>query len=210
MTDHEKWLKWLATEQEKNYYKDILKQIKEQDKKFLLTPDEEFRFRPLEFSNINDIKIIITDTEPQVEAYAADGLSWSSLDGTTKEMELLYKKLYLETKVIYNQKDNSKDRWMQQGILLLNMELTKTCDKGIQDTIWEPFTISVLQYFLNEPQKRFFLFLDQQTEWNPLSNPYNHPIIQSQIKSRNQSPKQFFVPINDFISCYYGTEIDWR
>lgn len=205
MNKHEMWLKWLKEEKRQIYFQDILKRVEKIEKAHLLYPSLEDRFASLNFPDITQIKAIITESRPMVEPYAADGLAWSSLDLPTQEMQLMYKKLYQELGIIYNQLDHTKNRWASQGILLLPIELTSPLDQSLQTTLWEEFTFSVLQAFLNSSQKRYFLFLDEQQDWRVLNNPYHHPILNTSI----YSTEPIFLPITDFISRHYGIIMDW-
>lgn len=209
MTNHEQWLAWLEGQQQQDYYKRILDTVQSQEKKYVVTPDSEYRMRPFQFSNIDDIKVIITDTEPKFEPYAADGLAWSTLDEPNRRLGLLYKKLYDEIGVTYNQLDNAKDRWEQQGILLLNMELTRILNQKSTKSPWLPFTLKVIQYFLNQKQPRAFLFLDEQTISANLSFNDNHLIIFSNVLHPTFSTTSMFFSINQFITRHYDIDIDW-
>jgi Uracil DNA glycosylase len=205
MTKHEKWLIWLEEEKNKDYYKAILKKLAEEEKNNLFTPDPEYRLRALEFSDIEKISLIITATKPIIEPYAADGLAWSSLDSRVPTIYgLLYKKLYNELGIIYDQSDHSKEHWEKQGILLLNRELVAPVEKKAYN-LFEDFTYNVLQYFLNDNQRRAFLMLDEQCEWEVFSNPYNHLIVTENIFSK----KHIFNIITSYLRSHCGVNIDW-
>ena len=208
MTNHERWLKWLANEQEQSYYKAILALVKEQEKKFLVTPDPEYRLRALKFDNIDDIKVIITDTEPRVQPYAADGLAWSTYDEPDRMLSLIYKKLYRELGVVYNQEDNTKDRWAEQGILLLNMEQTRPLVKKTAQWPWQKFTLRILQYFLNLDEPKAFLLLDKQSK-NIQLNDGKHLVLRRDIDSQDFLQISTFSLIDNFLARHYGVEIDW-
>lgn len=205
MRKHEAWLRWLKEEQEKDYYKRIEGRVKELERIHLLYPNREDRLSPLNFSDIAQIKVVITESRSMVEPYAADGLAWSSLDLPTQSMLLLYRKLYEELGVIYDQTDHSKQRWAGQGVLLLPIELTSFADGEQHTTLWEDFTFSVLQALLWSEQPRFFLLLDEQKEWRVLENPHGHPILESSIHEK----EPLFFPIQQFLERHYETMIDW-
>lgn len=212
MSKHDDWLEWLEEEKKKDYYKEILKEVALLDKKEFVTPDPEFRLRALEFENIEDIMVIITDVQPMPDSHAADGLALSALDEATPRMQEVYKTLYNELGVIYDQGDNSKDRWAEQGVLLLNRELTRPESSPIKKPkpkrIWSPFTQRVLEYFINDSQKRIFVYLDPSAQWNPRENPHKHPIIMP-FDRRTEEVKPFFQKVNNFVCCHYNVYIDW-
>lgn len=205
MSKHEAWLKWLKEEQERDYYKRIEKRVKELERVHLLYPEEKDRFSSLNFSDITQVKVVITESRSIVEPYAADGLAWSSLDLPTQPMLLLYRRLYEELGIIYDQTDHSKQRWADQGVLLLPIELTSFADGERHETLWEDFTFSVLQALLYSEQPRFFLLLDEQKEWRVLKNPHGHPILESSI----HEDVPLFFSIQQFLERHYETTIDW-
>lgn len=214
MTKHEYWRRWLEEERSKPYYKQIYQELRKLGKDYLIFPDRSLYERVLDFPNIEDIKIIITDSQPTVEPYAADGLAWSSLDLPTHAMQGLYRKLYDDLRVTYDQSDHKKDRWAEQGVLLLNMELTSLSTPEMTPTIWEGYTLSILQALLLSPQPRFFLFFDEQTLWSELSNPHRHMIVRGEFNGRSikviEGPSDFFRKIDTFTERHYSTIIDWR
>ena len=206
--EHEAWLSWLEEEKKKDYFLDILDSLRKEDREYIISPDREYIFRALEFDNITDIKVILTHSGVDIPCYAADGLAWSSMDLPSKDMLLLYNKIYKDTNMIYDQTDHQKDRWFKQGVLLLNMELTKSEGKSKEDivTLWEPFTISVLEYFLQSQQPRAFILLDESTKWHYLPSPHQHLIIEESLGGKQ---KPIFKVVNDFIEQHYGVIIDW-
>lgn len=206
MTKHEAWLKWLEEEQKKEYFQRILGQVRKLERDTLLYPEREDWFRPLSFSNIEQVKVVITETRPSVEPYAADGLAWSSLDLPSHAMQVMYRKLYNELGVTYNQLDHTKDRWAEQGILLLPIELTATSNPIRAQSVWEEFTFSVIEVLMQSKQTRFFLFLDDQHEWRALNNPHHHPTLSATIYDNTP----IFSPVDNFVTSHYGVTIDWR
>lgn len=208
MTNHEIWLNKLEGEKTKPYFQNILSLVKEDKKQYVVAPDREDWLRALEFPNIDDIKVIITDSKSTVPSYSQDGLAWSSMDLPSKDMLLLYNKIYKDTNMVYDQTNHQKDRWVKQGVLLLNMELTTSEGKSKEDitTLWEPFTISVLEYFLQSQQPRAFILLDESTKWHYLPSPHQHLIIEESIRGKQ---KPIFKVVNNFIEQHYGVIIDW-
>ena len=212
---HDKWLEWLSEETHKPYFQAILEKAEQLNRTSLITPDRDKWFRTLLFEDIAKIHTIIICNRPYIYSYAADGLGLSCIDEADYEMGLLYRKLDRELGVIYNQEDNTKDRWLEQGVLILPIELTAFDGKRNDHSIlWRPFTQAVLRYFIEDDQRRAFIFLDSHSPYMPalfvdkLERP--HLYIQVDIHSPNFLRTPLFIPLNNFIAKYYSRNIDWR
>lgn len=208
MTNHEAWLSWLEEEKGKGYFKKIESELARIGRDYLIWPEPADRFRALDFENIDNIKVILVGTRPISPAYCADGLSWSSLDQIDRKMGRLYRKIYEDLGVIYDQGDNTKDRWVKQGILPLNMELTT--HGGESRTLWTDFTSAVLRYFFNLDRPIVFLFFDSITPWIYWQswNKKGHPVIQWDI-AEGRTFQPIFSRVNNYLRKTYSTEIDW-
>lgn len=212
MTKHDEWRIWLADEMDKPYFKDILKKLKDKEEDYLIIPDKEYIMRALEFPEIEDIKVIITGDKPPLEAVAADGLAFSSLDKPTLAMKNIYGKIWNELQVRYDANDHTKDRWVSQGVLLLNMELTLALGERHPDNLWEPFTTRVLEYFLKDDQPRAFLFFDGTTAWVQFRTDINdkHLLITTTpygLTFKEDIP--VFRRVKKFLLKHYKAEINW-
>lgn len=213
MTSQEKWLRWLEEEKEKDYYKRILRRVNELEKETLITPSEKYVMRALNFSNIDDIKVILTADRPFRESYAADGLAFSSLDESDREMQNLYKLLYNELNIVYDQQDNDKTKWEKQGILLLNRELSQPEGYHNIEPLWSQFTRNVIRYFLDQEQPRAFIFMDSYFRWEQelRSNlSPQHLIIHNELKGSFFFNIATFNPVNEFIRNNYSYVLNWN
>jgi uracil DNA glycosylase len=214
LTRHEKWQAWLENELRQPYAQRIIETAKNLDKNFILSPDRDLWFRSLEFPDITKIHTIITSSRPHKEAYASDGLAFSSIGEADRETGFLYRKLYSELGVIYDQYDNSKTRWLEQGVLCLPIELTTKSGQGHDQTqLWYPFTTRVLRYFIEENQNRAFIFLDQYSQKNYNlfydRNERPHFYYLEDIRFPDFLKRPLFKDLNKFIWENYQKEIDW-
>ena len=211
---HSKWRKWYENEMQQPYFTKILETAEQIDNKEMLSPDRTLWLKALEFPDISKIHTIIIASKPYNDAYAADGYAFSCIDEADYEMGLLYRKLNNELGVVYDQFDNSKERWVQQGILPLCIELTAKCGQFMDNSmLWRPFTTKVLRYFLDDDQLRAFIFLDRYSS-QILDLFYDkhekeHLIIQQDIRKPEFQTAAIFNPVNNFIMRNYSLNIDW-
>lgn len=212
---HKKWREWYENEIRQPYFIKIMETAKKIDDEEMLSPDQEFWLKALEFEDISKIHTIIIASRPYNDAYAADGYAFSSIDEADHEMGLLYRKLNSELGITYDQNDNSKEKWVKQGILPLCIELTAKCGQFMDNTmLWRPFTVRVLRYFLEDDQLRAFVFLDRYSS-GILDLFYDkdkkeHLIIQQDIRKPNFQTAAIFNRVNDYVTRNYSFNIDWR
>lgn len=215
MNRHEKWLNWYNNEKKQPYFKDIYNRALKLNEEVLLSPEPQYWFRALDFDDISKIHTVIIASRPFNDAYAADGYAFSCIDEADREMGLLYRKLYNELGVVYDQYDNSKQRWAEQGVLLLCMELTTQCGKFKDDTrLWTPFTQRVLRYFIEDDQLRAFVFLDRYSSHIPAlfadKPEREHLYLNYDIRTPEFQRAAIFTPVNNFIMSNYSRNIDWH
>lgn len=216
MTENERWKKWLDNEMSKDYFLNIEKKFECLNQKVELSPIREYWYNSiLNIDDINNIKVIITGNKPYYESYAADGYAYSSNDDIDIEMGLLYKKIYQDLGITYNQDDNTKKRWLDQGILCFPMQFTTISgNKKSSFDDWLPFTSKVINYLICDKRPKAFIFLDRYTKriphflWNKKSLP--HLFIQQDINYINFNTEPIFSKVNDFIKNIYNYEIKWQ
>lgn len=215
MNRHEQWREWYENEKKQPYFQAIYRQALEMDSHTLLSPDPAYWLRAFEFDDFTKIHTLIIGNRPHHHAYASDGYAFSSIDDPDREMGLLYRKLYDELGIVYNQEDNSKERWVKQGILPMNIELTTISGNPLNtERLWYPFTRRVIRYFIDDIQLRAFIFLDRFTPYMPelfvdkLSK--EHLYVNCHLWSTDFQSKKIFTPVNDFIEKNYSYRIDWQ
>ena len=209
----EQWTQWLKEETKKEYFKCILKQVKELNKTAVLSPDETLWFKSLEVQDISKVHTVIIGNRPYCDAYAADGYAFSSMDSADQEMLRLYQKIYQDTQIKYDSSDNSKERWVEQGILLLNLELTRQSGKrGKGTTLWSPFVENILTFLLADSQKRVFIFLDSFDTYKKMTQGViTHSLVLNyDLNSIIPCNKNIFLTASNFVKRYYNYEIDWK
>jgi uracil DNA glycosylase len=206
---------WYENEKQQPYFQQIMDTVNKMAKTEILSPDRDYWFRAFEVPDITKIHTIIVGSRPVKDVYSADGYAFSCIDEADREMGFLYRKLNRELGIAYDQYDNSKERWVQQGILPMTMELTTRNGVTFDNTqLWLPFTKRVLSYFMNDIQVRAFLFLDRYTTKMPElfvdKAEKKHLFLNYNIASSEFQKDQVFTRINAFVQENYNRDIDWR
>ena len=215
MRKHEDWVEWINNEITQPYVKQIIAEAERRNKVALLSPDRDYWFDCLRFPDYNKIHTIIVGNSPYPFNYASDGFAFSSLDDVDTEIQRLYAKLYADLGVCYRLSDNTKQRWLDQGILCFPLSLTTPSGKANRyDPLWHPFTESILNYFITDEQMRAYLFFDYTTSYrmprlfmNKLEQ--SHLFIQRDIYTPEFMKGDIFNTVNDFIWEKYQKVIDW-
>lgn len=214
MNRNDLWKEWYNEELNKDYVKAIIAKAEAENRKEVVSPDREYWFQAFEFPEFEKIHTVIVGDMPYYESAFADGFAFSSWDDGNDIMRRIYRKIYLDTGIIYDQTDNSKQKWLDRGILCMPMELTQLGGRQRQDRrLWKPFTITILRKFLTDIQARAFIFLDNSVSYRDKifydKEQWQHLWIQADPRG----PRFFEIPIfdrvNDFVWKNYGINIDW-
>lgn len=142
-------------------YGDIFKGLSVRyDKGELVVPAKEYWNNYLNF-DIGDIKVVIIGDCPYREWYASDGFAFSSLSPSAINfvMARLYDKLYYEIGVRYDKNDNSKEKWLDRGILCLPYyPILYHQDESIEYDLREQ-SEDVLRFLIEDSRPKAFISL---------------------------------------------------
>lgn len=135
------FLEILQSEGKKPYFEQIIEGLR-QNSQFEITPHQTEIFRPFEYFQVRDTKVIILGQDPYPGENVADGLAFStkldkapaSLRNIFKEVKRDYPNTILET--------NSLEQWAKQGVLLMNIYLTGVIKQPLahEHIGWDKFT----------------------------------------------------------------------
>ncbi|AKF40993.1 uracil-DNA glycosylase [Mycoplasmopsis canis UFG4] len=216
------FLRILQTEGQKPYFQNILKKLEESEKNNIqIFPHQMDMFRPFEFFQTNETKLIILGQDPYHQINIADGLAFSTNHIKTPAS---LKNIFKEVKKDYpNAKfgTNSLIKWAKQGVLLLNTVLTVEEGKpnSHKDIGWEKFVEIVIQDIILENPNVLILALGGQA----------HKVVENALKLRNYNKENLFKlshpsplgyrhsfensnvfkKINDKLHSFNQKEIEW-
>ncbi|WP_426460959.1 uracil-DNA glycosylase [Mycoplasma hafezii] len=161
------FLKILQTEGQKPYFQNILNGLQETEKNGKnIYPHQMDMFRPFEFFQLPETKVVILGQDPYHSLNVADGLAFSTKQAKTpaslrnmfKELQKDYPKTKIET--------NDLSAWAKQGVLLLNTVWTVTENEpnSHKSFGWQQFTHVVLENVLKENPNAIFVILGREAE----------------------------------------------
>lgn len=154
------WKEWIATEQEKEYFKNLSDFIKKEREQYKIFPPENEVFQAFYWCDWDNVKVVILGQDPYHGLGQANGLAFSVNDGLTFPPSL--RNIFIEV-----EKDTGEpipiggnlERWAKQGVLLLNDVLTvrEKQPGSHQKKGWEQFTDAVIEKLSNEKEGLVFL-----------------------------------------------------
>ena len=185
----------LKDEYEKEYFKNLLNYINEEYNNKTVYPLKENIFKALEYTDYNDIKVVILGQDPYHGEGEAQGLSFSIPNDIkiTPSLRNIFKELKNDLNIERTNTDLSD--WAKQGILLLNTILTVCKDTPLshKDKGWEIFTDEIIKK-INEREEPvvFILWGNYARSKKKLITNKNHYIIESAHPSPLSASRGFF------------------
>lgn len=207
-------------ESKKEYFIELKNFVEKEDKEKIIYPKKEDRFKALEKTPFENVKVVILGQDPYHGKGQAQGFSFSvpndqkippSLRNIYKEIET-----DLNVKLDYEKKDLTK--WTEQGVLLLNSVLTveernpaSHAKKG-----WEIFTDNIIKLISEEKENVVFILWGKYSENKEILIDKNkHKIIKSAHPSPFSARRGFFgskcfSETNKFLKENNIEEIKWN
>ena len=164
------WKDFFEQESNKDYFKEIIQKYQEMvDKAELVNtkiyPKKEEIFRAFELCSIKKLKVIIIGQDPypgecsKTKIPYANGLAFSVKNECTIPASL--KNMYdeLENSGYKKPENGNLEKWAEQGVFLLNTQLSVT--KGVTNShkFWKEFTDNVIKYLCNKKDKMIFVLM---------------------------------------------------
>lgn len=185
----------LKDEYEKEYFKNLLNYINEEYNNKTVYPLKENIFKALEYTDYNDIKVVILGQDPYHGEGEAQGLSFSIPNDIriTPSLRNIFKELKNDLNIERTNTDLSD--WAKQGVLLLNAILTVCKDTPLshKDKGWEMFTDEIIKK-INEREEPvvFILWGNYARSKKKLITNKNHYTIESAHPSPLSASRGFF------------------
>lgn len=213
------WKEIIKAEQEKEYFKNIIKFIQQDAKQNIIYPSSKDIFNAFKYCPFENVKCVILGQDPYHGPNQAHGLSFSVNEGVTIPPSL--KNIYKELKDDLNIDLPSHGcliNWAKQGVLLLNASLTVQAHKpnSHKDIGWYDFTDKIIS-ILNEKDVPvvFILWGAFARQKKDLIYNSNHLILESPHPSPFSAHNGFFgskpfSKTNEFLIKNNITPIDWK
>ena len=214
-----KWDILLKEEYQKEYFKDLIKFIKQEYKEKTIYPKENEVFNAFRYTDFDDVKVVILGQDPYHGPNQAEGLSFSVSNEVLKPPSLqnIFKELESDLGIPFPTK-NSLKPWAKQGVLLLNAVLTVEEHKPTshKEKGWEQFTDDIIKIINQKEEPVVFILWGAYARNKKvlITNP-NHYIIESAHPSPFSARNGFFgskpfSKTNEFLKKNKLKEIDWR
>lgn len=213
------WDKYLKEEFQKDYFKNLIKFIKEEYKTKTIYPKENEVFNAFRYTDYDKIKVVILGQDPYHGPMQAEGLSFSVRNDVPKPPSLqnIFKELESDLKIPFPE-SNSLKPWTKEGVLLLNAVLTVEEHKPTSHSNrgWETFTDNVIKLINQKETPVVFILWGSyaRSKKSLITNP-QHYIIESAHPSPLSARNGFFGSrpfkrTNEFLKKNHIKEIDWR
>ena len=214
---HNDWDNVLKDEINKDYFNNILNNVKELYNTKTIYPPKKDVFNAFRLS-YKDIKVVILGQDPYHGEGEAHGYAFSCLKKPIPpSLKNIYKELYDDLGIEKDMLDGNLLPWVKQGVMLLNTGLTVEKDKpnSHKDIGWHTFTDAVIEK-LNERDKPivFILWGNNAREKKKLITNPKHLVIESAHPSPFSCNNGFFKSkpfskTNNFLEKNNITKINW-
>ncbi len=212
------WSAQLATEFEKPYFKELDRFVETQYNEHQIVPPREQIFRALEWTPIDQVRVVIIGQDPYHDDGQANGLCFSVADGIPHPPSLrnIFKEIAAQYGVTTPQSGNL-ERWARQGVLLINAVLTVRAHEAASHAGkgWEEFTDAIVRAVANHHTGVVYMLWGNYAKKKgaSLNDDLNyvlraaHPSPLS-VRHRAKDPAQF-IAANDYFVSRGESEIEW-
>jgi uracil-DNA glycosylase len=190
------WNEIIKEEEQKEYYKSLIKFINDDYENKTIYPKKELIFNAFNLTPYDKVKVVIIGQDPYHTPGFAMGLAFSVNDGIEipKSLVNIYKELYNELGIIAPNSGNLS-KWAKNGVLLLNRILTVEKGKPLahKNKGWEEFTSNILLKLNESPNKIVYLLFGNEAKQlgQLITNP-NHLVLKTSHPSPLGAYKGFF------------------
>lgn len=155
------WLEVLEEEFNQPYFKKMEEELSLAYKEDTVYPKKEEIFTALNLTPFNKVKVVIIGQDPYHGPNQAHGLSFSVKHGvkTPPSLVNIYKELESDLGIAIP-KDGNLEAWANQGVLMLNNQLTVIAGKPMshKNIGWDKFTSKIIE-LLNEKRENLVFIL---------------------------------------------------
>lgn len=211
------WDKILKEEINKDYFKNLVIFLNQENLSKIIYPKKEDLFKALKVTDYDNTKVLILGQDPYHGEGEANGLCFSVNAGIKKPPSL--NNIFKELKEDLNIERTNTDLidWAVQGVLLLNTVLTVEKDKPFshKNIGWEMFTDNIIKELNNKKEPVIFvLWGNAAREKKKYITNNIHKIIESAHPSPFSYEKGFkgskpFSKINNYLKLHNFKEIKW-
>jgi uracil-DNA glycosylase len=212
------WQKYLDSEREKPYFKQLETFVADEQKHHTIFPPEDKIFTALKITSYEDTRVLLLGQDPYIQKGQAHGLAFSVEDKSARippSLRNIYKELKDDIGVDAPHHANLTD-WAKQGILMLNVVLTvrEGLSNSHKNKGWETFTDEIIRVVSDKKDTVVFVLWGKPAQKKiPLIDTEKHIIVQGAHPSplaRGFIGSRPFSQINEALKNANRGEIDWR
>lgn len=209
----------LEDEFQKEEFKQLMRFVVIQRRRFHVLPKEENTFSVFKLASFSNIKVVIIGQDPYHTKGQANGLAFSVPNGEKKPPSLqnIFKELESDLNIM-EPKNGDLSNWVKQGVFLLNSILTVREKEAAshQNIGWEKFTDNVIaKLSLKKHGLIFLLWGNYAKKKIPLIDQKKHYILTAAHPSPLSAYKGFlgckhFSKTNNILMKNKQKPIDWK
>ena len=211
------WNDVLEKEFSKKYFKNLISFIREEEEKHTVYPSINKRFKALNLTPFNDLKVVIIGQDPYHGKNQANGIAFSVNDNIAYPPSLknIIKELSSDLSISIEKIDLK--RWAIQGVLLLNTILSVRAKSpgSHANQGWEIFTDRIIEEIVKKKEKIIFIAWGNKAikKLKPF-NLSNHYLLTAPHPSPLSSYRGFFgckhfSKTNKILKKLYKKAIKW-
>ncbi|MDG2101908.1 MAG: uracil-DNA glycosylase [Dehalococcoidia bacterium] len=214
------WKSHLKDELGEKYIEEIISFLKQNYKNGKeIFPKPSLIFNAFNYSDFENIKVVILGQDPYHGNGQAHGLSFSvpKTVPLPPSLKNIYKELSTDLEIQVDYKNGNLEKWAKQGVFLLNSTLTVEKNKPLSHSKigWERFTSKVIE-ILSKKRKNLVFILWGKHAQNKIKNINHkeHLIIESPHPSPLSSYRGFFgskpfSKTNKYLRSKNIEEVNW-
>lgn len=212
------WKLLLADEFSKPYFSDLSQFVHSEYQKGSVYPSPKLIFNALDSLPVDKVKVVILGQDPYHGPGQAHGLSFSVPDGTPfpPSLKNIFKELQSDLDIPSPNTGNLQ-RWVDQGVLLLNATLTvrKGAAGSHQNKGWEIFTDAIIHRIAEQKEHLVFILWGAYAQKKGSFIDTNKHLV---LKSAHPSPLSAnsgffgshpFSKTNQYLQLHHQKPIDW-
>ena len=214
---HNDWDEILKEEINKEYFKELLKNVNVLYEEKVIFPPKKDVFNAFRLS-YKDVKVVILGQDPYHGVGEAHGFAFSTLNAKLPpSLKNIYTEFYDDLGIHKDYSNGNLFSWVKQGVMLLNTGLTVEKDKpnSHKDLGWHTFTDAVIQK-LNEREDPIVFILwgnNARAKKQYITNK-RHLVIESAHPSPFSARNGFFgskpfSKTNEFLEKNGKSKIRW-
>ena len=213
------WSKHLASEFEKDYFKELSTFVEAERQEYSIFPPTELTFSALNKKCLKEVKVVILGQDPYHNYGQANGLSFSVANGMKipPSLKNIFKELQSDLGCSIPTSGNL-EHWAEQGVLLLNATLSVRAHEpsSHQKKGWEIFTDTIIELISQKCENIVFILWGNFAQKKlTLINEEKHCIIKSKHPSPFSARNGFFgskpfSKTNEYLTSVDKETIDWN